>query len=189
MSTFLLTLLAVSIAELGDKTQLVAIYLSARFRRPFAILAGILVAATANLGLAVLFGGLLALWLGDWLNWLVAGLFIVLGAHMLRPGEDDDDADVPATPSARGAFLTTCLLFFLMEMGDKTQLATFGLAASLEQPGLVLAGGVAALTLVNAPAVWLGHRYASRMPQRLLHRLSGVLFVLIGIGVLVLSAW
>lgn len=179
MKSFLLALLVVGLAELGDKTQLVTLYLSARFKRPLAVLAGVFAASLLNLGLAVAVGAWLGHLLGDWLAWLVAALFIAMGVWLALHNDADDEA-LPSA-SRRGAFLTTFTLFFLMEMGDKTQLATLGLAAGLDHPAWILTGAVLAMVLVNAPAIWLGHRYASRLPRTLLNRISAMVFVLIGI--------
>ncbi|MCC5865973.1 MAG: TMEM165/GDT1 family protein [Wenzhouxiangella sp.] len=184
MDSFFIALLVVGLAELGDKTQLVTLYLSARFRRPLAILAGVFCASLLNLGLAVALGAWLGHLLGDWLEWLVALLFIGMGTWLLFAGKENDE-EVPPKAAGRNAFLTTFSLFFLMEMGDKTQLATLGLAAGLDRPALVLSGAVLAMVLVNSPAIWLGHRYASRLPRLLLNRISAGVFVLVGLVLMV----
>ena len=186
MESFLLSLSVIALAELGDKTQLIVIYLSARFRQPFAVLSGLLVGAMLNVGLAVAGGALLQRLLGpSLLEWLVAGGFIAVGLWILLRKEDDDDAAAETENSRHGAFLTTASMFFLMEMGDKTQLGTVTLAAGMPDPKLVFAGATLGLVAANVPALWLGHRYASRIPRRLLNRLSGGLFVLIGIGLVI----
>ncbi len=187
MDSFLIALLVVGIAELGDKTQLVTLYLAARFRRPWPIVAGVLVASILNLGLAVLVGAWLGRFLEGWIEVAVALLFIAMGIWLLWASASDDEEALPQV-SGRGAFMTTFLLFFLMEMGDKTQLATYGLAAGLERPALVLAGAVLAMVAANAPAVWLGHRYASRLPQALFKRISAVVFILVGLALLLMQA-
>jgi len=187
MESFFLSLSAITLAELGDKTQLIVIYLSARFRRPAAVLSGLVVGAALNAGLAVAGGALLQRLLGPAvLEWIVAAGFIAIGLWILLRAEDEDDDEAAAASSRHGAFLTTLALFFVMEMGDKTQLATVALAAGLPEPRLVFAGATLGLIAANLPALWLGHRYASRIPRRLLNRLSGALFVLIGI---VLAGW
>lgn len=182
MDAFFVTLLVVGLAELGDKSQLLTLYLSARFRRPFVILAGVFAASLVNLGLAVAAGAWLGHLLGDWLEWIVALLFIAMGSWLLLSSADDGE-ELPPKGAGRNAFRTTFSLFFLMEMGDKTQLATLGLAAGLDHPALVLSGAVLAIVMVNAPAIWLGHRYASRLPRTLLNRISAALFILIGLVV------
>ncbi|TVQ33211.1 MAG: TMEM165/GDT1 family protein [Wenzhouxiangella sp.] len=184
MDSFFIALLVVGLAELGDKTQLLTLYLSARYRSPLAILAGVFTASLLSLGLAVALGAWLGHLLGVWLEWIVAVLFIALGTWLLLAKTEDEDESLPST-GRRSAFIATFSLFFLLEMGDKTQLATLGLAAGLDHPALVLTGAVVAMVAVNAPAVWLGHRYASRLPRRLLNRISAGIFVLVGLFLMV----
>lgn len=174
----------VALAELGDKTQLLVLFLAARFGRPMPILAGIVVGATANVGLAVAGGTLLdRLMPAELLGWLVAIGFVAIGLWMLRENPDDEEEAPPI--SNRGAFLATVWLFFIMEMGDKTQLATVALAAGLPHPAWVLAGGALGLVAANLPALWLGHRFADRIPRRLLQRIGAAMFIAIGIGMLI----
>lgn len=194
MESFLLTFPAVALAELGDKTQLVVIFLAARFRKPWAVLAGLLVGAAANAGVAVAGGAVIdRLVPPGLLEWLVAAGFLAIGAWMLfghaRDDNRDDNRDATEPPPAtsHGAFLTTLWLFFVMEMGDKTQLATVALAAGLPQPLWVFAGAAMGLAAANMPALWLGHRFASRLPHALLHRLSAGLFIVIGIALMILQ--
>jgi len=186
MDSFVLTLAAVTLAELGDKTQLVVIYLAARYRKPRAILAGILVGATANAGLAVVGGAILYRLLPPGLlDWVVAAGFVVIGLWILL-GDSHEEKEVPSTSlSSHGAFFTTLWLFFIMEMGDKTQLATVALAAGLPQPLWVFVGAALGLAAANVPALWLGHRFASKLPHALLHRLSAGLFIVIGIALMI----
>jgi len=184
VDSFFIALLVVGLAELGDKTQLLTLYLSARYRSPLAILAGVFTASLLSLGLAVALGAWLGHLLGVWLEWIVAVLFIALGTWLLLAKTEDEDESLPST-GRRSAFIATFSLFFLLEMGDKTQLATLGLAAGLDHPALVLTGAVVAMVAVNAPAVWLGHRYASRLPRRLLNRISAGIFVLVGLFLMV----
>ena len=184
MESFLLTFPAVALAELGDKTQLVVIFLAARFRKPWAVLAGLVVGAAANAGVAVAGGAVLdRLVPPGFLEWMVAAGFLAIGAWMLFAHEHDDVEPPPST--SHGAFLTTLWLFFIMEMGDKTQLATVALAAGLPQPAWVFVGAALGLAAANVPALWLGHRFASRLPHALLHRLSAGLFIVIGIGLMI----
>lgn len=184
MESFLLTLPIIALAELGDKTQLIVIYLAARFRKPRAVLAGLVVGAIAHAGLAVAGGTLLDhLIPAGFLEWLVAVLFLVIGIWILL-GHERDDAEPPAATS-HGAFATTLWLFFIMEMGDKTQLATVGLAAGLPSPPWVFAGAALGLAAANVPALWLGHRFASQLPHALLHRLSAILFIVIGLVLMI----
>ncbi len=183
MESLLLTLPAVVLAELGDKTQLLIIYLAARLRAPRAILAGILCGAVINAGLAVAGGTLLdRLVPASLLAWTVALAFLLIAVWiMLAPDDDDAEHKVPARRKASSAFIATLWLFVVMEMGDKTQLATVALSAGLPDPGWVFAGAAAGLVLANLPALWLGHRFASRLPKTLLRRASAALFAAIGI--------
>ena len=198
MESFLLTFPAVALAELGDKTQLVVIFLAARFRKPWAVLAGLLVGAAANAGVAVAGGAALdRLVPPGFLEWLVAGSFLAIGGWILfghacddnRNNNRDDNGDDAEAPqaSSHGAFLTTLWLFFIMEMGDKTQLATVALAAGLPQAQWVFAGAALGLAAANVPALWLGHRFASRLPHALLHRLSAGVFIAIGLALVTLQ--
>jgi len=183
LESFLLTFPAVALAELGDKTQLVVIFLAARFRKPWAVLAGLLIGAAANAGVAVVGGAALErLVPPGFLEWMVAAGFLAIGAWMLF-GHEHDAEPPPAT--SHGAFLTTLWLFFIMEMGDKTQLATVALAAGLPSPQWVFAGAALGLAAANVPALWLGHRFASKLPHALLHRLSAGLFIVIGIALMI----
>lgn len=112
-----------------------------------------------------------------------------MGAWLLLSG-DEEEEELPPKAAGRNAFFTSFSLLFLMEMGDKTQLATLGLAAGLDHPASVLAGAVLAMVLVNAPAIWLGHRYASRLPRCMLNRISASVFSLVGLGLLIrLIGW
>ncbi|MDT8451016.1 MAG: TMEM165/GDT1 family protein [Wenzhouxiangellaceae bacterium] len=180
MESFLLTFPAIALAELGDKTQLVVIYLAARFRKPWAVLAGLLAGSAANAGLAVAGGALLDRLLpAGLLDWIVAIGFLLIGIWILF-GREEDDESAPSK-STHGAFLTTLWLFFIMEMGDKTQLATVALSAGLPNAAGVFAGAALGLAAANLPALWLGHRFASRLPHALLQRVSGGLFVVVGL--------
>lgn len=185
MESFFLTFPAVALAELGDKTQLVVLFLAARFKKPRAVLAGLLVGAAANAAVAVVGGALLDRLLpAGLLEWLVALLFLFIGGWILF-GHEHTDETPPV--SSHGAFLTTLWLFFIMEMGDKTQLATVALAAGLPSATWVFAGAALGLAAANVPALWLGHRFASRLPHALLHRLSAGLFIVIGLALMILQ--
>src|SRR6056297_1300895 len=184
MESFLLTLPAVALAELGDKTQLVVLYLAARFRKPWAVLAGLLVGAVANTGLAVAGGTVLDRLVPEGLlEILVATGFVLIGIWMLVAHDQSEEEPPPVT--SHGAFLTTLWLFVVMEMGDKTQLATVALAAGLPHAQWVFVGAALGLAAANVPALWLGHRFASKLPHALLHRLSAGLFIVIGIGLMI----
>ena len=179
MQTFLVSTLAVAIAEIGDKTQLLALLLAARFRKPVPIVAGILVATILNHALAGWLGTLVAQWLTpDVLRWVVAVSFFAIGLWTLKPDEIDDDQALPA----RNAFIATTIAFFLAEIGDKTQVATVVLAAKYAPLWEVVVGTTAGMLLANVPVVLLGSRFSQRLPLRAARTGAAVLF-------LALAAW
>jgi len=168
----------VALGEMGDKTQLLAMVLAARFRKPWPIVAGILVATLANHALAGLVGEGVARALGpDWLRWVVGLGFLAMAVWMLVP---DKAGEVQAGPGRLGVFGTTLVAFFIAEMGDKTQIATVALAARFSDLLAVVAGTTLGMMLANVPAVFLGERIASRVSMRLVHGLSAALFALLG---------
>ena len=183
MEAFLISTGIVALAEMGDKTQLLSLVLAARFRKPWPIAWGILVATLANHALA---GGL-----GAWvtglmgptvLRWVLGVSFLAMAAWMLVPDKlDDDDADV--TPKF-GVFGTTVIAFFLAEMGDKTQVATVMLAAEYQSWLWVVAGTTLGMMLANAPVVWFGERITRLVPLTWVHRISAAVFVVLGLLVL-----
>ena len=185
--SFLITFPAVALAELGDKTQLLVLMLAARFRRPGAVLLGVILGSGINAGLAVAGGSLLDRAVPEyWLNLLVALAFVGIGLWMILKSGADDEDETPPT-AAGNAFLATLWLFVVMELGDKTQLATLGLATGLDNLAGVFAGGALGLLAANLPALWLGHRFAESLPRALLHRIGGALFVVIGVALLVIG--
>jgi Ca2+/H+ antiporter, TMEM165/GDT1 family len=187
MEIFFVALITVAIAEIGDKTQFVTLTLSARFRRPWPVFWGVLGASIANHGLAAVAGVWVSRLLPDTLiAWIVGVGFLAMAAWTLR---GDHEGEHPPQVSVRGAFLTTFVLFFLMEMGDKTQVATAALAANFETVLWVVAGSTLGMVAANAPAIWIGHRYATRIPARLMQRLSAGIFAFIGIWVLAVAIW
>ncbi|MBS0002968.1 MAG: TMEM165/GDT1 family protein [Thioalkalivibrio sp.] len=187
MEIFLLALFTVAIAEIGDKTQFVTLTLSARFRRPWPVFWGVLAASVANHGLAAVAGVWVSRLLPDTvIAWIVGLGFLAMAAWTLRA---DHEGEHPPAVSVRGAFFTTFVLFFLMEMGDKTQVATAALAANFETVVWVVAGSTLGMVVANAPAIWIGHRYATRIPARLMQRLSAGIFAFIGVWVLAVAFW
>jgi putative Ca2+/H+ antiporter (TMEM165/GDT1 family) len=182
MEAFLTSCGIVALAEIGDKTQLLAILLSARFRRPGPIIMGIFVATIANHALAALVGleasHLLA---GPWFMRFVGLSFVAIGLWTLKP-DHLDASDGPA--ARRGAFLSTLGCFFVAEMGDKTQLATVALAARFHSASIVAAGTTVGMMIANVPAVLLGGVLLSRVPLRLVHLLAAAAFIVIGCVVL-----
>ncbi len=172
----------VALAEIGDKTQLLALVLAARFRRPWPIVAGILVATIANHAVAGLAGAWFAHLLeGPWLRWIIAGSFVAVGIWALFPDRFEDD-DKPAM-ERYGAFLTTTIAFFFVEIGDKTQIATVALAGRFAADvAAVVAGTTIGMILANAPAVWLGDKLAHRLPLKLIRICAAGVFVVLGIA-------
>jgi putative Ca2+/H+ antiporter (TMEM165/GDT1 family) len=169
----------VALAEIGDKTQLLAILLATRFKKPVPIILGILVATLANHFLAALVGSeAAALLQGNWFRYLIAASFIAMGLWTLIPDKIDDLEDKPAR---FGAFVTTAIAFFLVEMGDKTQLATVALGAKFHNVWAVTAGTTLGMMLANVPAVFLGNALLRRVPLRLVHGIAAVLFIAAGI--------
>jgi putative Ca2+/H+ antiporter (TMEM165/GDT1 family) len=174
----------VALAEMGDKTQLLSLILAARYRRPWPIVAGILAATLLNHGLAGWAGTWVARVVPDgWLHWILGLSFIAMAAWLLVP-DQFDEADAPVR--SRGAvFLTTLWLFFIAEIGDKTQVATVGLAMRYDSLAAVVTGTTLGMMLANVPAVFLGERFARRMPAELLRRIAAGVFAVIGAVTLV----
>jgi putative Ca2+/H+ antiporter (TMEM165/GDT1 family) len=184
MEAFLTSTVIVAVAEMGDKTQLLSFLLAARFRKPWPILAGILLATLANHFLAGAVGAWIATWIpGEILKWVVAVSFFAFGLWALKPDELGED---PAMPAA-GVFLATLVAFFRVEMGDKTQLATIALAARYDSLVAVVLGTTFGMMLANAPAVWIGEKLAHRVNMKLMRWTAAALFWVL--GVLALLAW
>jgi Ca2+/H+ antiporter, TMEM165/GDT1 family len=182
MDAFLTSTALVALAEIGDKTQLLALVLAARFRRPIPIVLGILVATLANHALAALVGASAAAWLeGAWFQIAVAIGFIAMGLWTLIPDKFDDD-DAPR--SHRGAFLTTLVSFFLVEIGDKTQIATIALGARYGDVVSVTAGTTLGMLLANAPVVLAGDALIKRVPLNAVRIAAALLFVAMGVWML-----
>jgi putative Ca2+/H+ antiporter (TMEM165/GDT1 family) len=185
MEALLVSTGLVALAEIGDKTQLLAIVLAARFQRPWPILAGILVATIANHFLASLVGAFAGDVLnGPWMRWVLGLAFLAFAAWTLIPDQFEEDKDAPKT-SDRGVFLTTAVAFFFVEMGDKTQVATVALAARFHTVAWVAAGTTIGMMLANAPAVLIGRAAAERLPLTLIRYIAATAFAAIGLWVLV----
>ena len=183
MEAFLVSTGIVALAEMGDKTQLLALILAVRFRKPWPIVLGILVATLANHGLAGAVGAWVTTVLGpEVLRWVLGGSFIAMAVWMLIPDKMDDD-DTGNAPKF-GVFGTTVIAFFLAEMGDKTQIATVMLAAQYHAYFWVVAGTTLGMMLANAPVVWLGERMTRLVPLRIVHMVSALVFF--GLGVFAL---
>ena len=174
----------VALAEIGDKTQLLALLLAARFRKPWPIIVGMLVATLLNHALAGWLGALVAHWLTPQvLRWIVAGSFFAIALWTLKPDKLDTDAPLPA----HGAFAATVVAFFLAEIGDKTQVATVLLAAKYSPLWQVVAGTTFGMLLANIPVVVLGSRFADRLPLRAARVTAALLFLVLGLWVLLHS--
>jgi putative Ca2+/H+ antiporter (TMEM165/GDT1 family) len=173
----------VALAEIGDKTQLLAILLATRFKKPLPIIAGIFVATIANHFLAALLGSSVASILDSiWFRYLIAISFIAMALWTLIPDKIDDLKD---GPQRFGAFVTTVIAFFLVEMGDKTQIATIALGARFHDVGAVAAGTTIGMMIANVPAVFLGHELLKRVPLKAVRIVAALLFAMIGIWLLI----
>jgi putative Ca2+/H+ antiporter (TMEM165/GDT1 family) len=183
MEAFLVSTGIVALAEMGDKTQLLSLLLAARFRKPWPIVLGILVATLANHALAGAAGAWVTTFMGPQvLRWVLGGSFIAMALWMLVPDKLDDDGDTRAPRF--GVFGTTVIAFFLAEMGDKTQVATVMLAARYHAWFSVVAGTTLGMMLANAPVVWFGDRVTRRVPIRVVHRVSAAIFAALGVAAL-----
>ncbi|MEQ8952615.1 MAG: TMEM165/GDT1 family protein [Gammaproteobacteria bacterium] len=179
MEAFLTSTLTVALAEIGDKTQFLSLFLAARFRNKWAIIFGILVATLLNHAVSA--------WLGDWIGqylesrigqWLIGGSFIALGLWLLQPDEDES-AD---SPLARyGAFIASTVLFFLAEIGDKTQVATVLLGAQFDSVLLVTLGTTLGMLAANVPVVFAGEYLMAKIPLKTTRIIAATAFVLVGI--------
>jgi Ca2+/H+ antiporter, TMEM165/GDT1 family len=177
MEAFLVSLSVVALAEMGDKTQLLSLALAAKLRRKTPIILGILVATLAN--------HFLAAWIGMWLatlvspttlRWSIAASFMVFGFWTLKPDTLEEDEN----PRGTGVFVTTLVAFFLVEMGDKTQLATAALAARYESLVAVVMGTTFGMMIADVPAVWMGDALAHRVNMKWMRRVAAALFILLG---------
>jgi putative Ca2+/H+ antiporter (TMEM165/GDT1 family) len=185
MEPFLLSTVAVVLAEIGDKTQLLALMLAARYRRPWPIVAGILCATLANHLLAAALGGVVRTLLpADVLKWVVALSFFAVAVWTMIPDRLDESAQ-PVAKTHLGVFCVTLVAFFLAEMGDKTQIATAVLGARYSALGSVVAGTTLGMLIADVPVVFAGHLVGTRIPFKLVHGAAAVLFAALGIGILV----
>lgn len=182
MEALFTSTLAVALAEIGDKTQLLSLLLTLRFRNKAAICAGILLATLLNHAASAWLGQWLGQYLqADWGRWLLGGSFIALGLWLLVP---DKDEEAPGRFDRYGAFVVSLILFFLAEIGDKTQVATVALAAQFQSVLWVTLGTTLGMLAANVPVVYWGERLMQRLPLTLAHRLAAALFVAVGLWVL-----
>jgi putative Ca2+/H+ antiporter (TMEM165/GDT1 family) len=172
----------VALAEMGDKTQLLSLMLAARYpKQALAIIAGILIATIANHACAALLGHwLMTLVSPDVMRWILGLSFLGIGLWLLVPDHIDDAADSKVMDRALQVFVLTVALFFLAEMGDKTQIATIALGAKYEDVVAVTIGTTLGMMLANAPAVWLGQKFTKRMPIKWVHGVAALTFIAIG---------
>ena len=180
MEAFLISTSIVALAEMGDKTQLLALVLAARFRKPWPIVWGIFVATVFNHALAGAAGAWITTLIGpQMLRWVLGVSFIAMAVWMLIPDklEDGDTGEGPRW----GVFGTTVVAFFLAEMGDKTQIATVALAARYTELVQVVCGTTLGMMLANVPAVLIGEKAATRLPMRLVHGISAAIFAVLGV--------
>ncbi len=182
MEAFLVSTAIVALAEIGDKTQLLAFILAARFRTPWPIILGILVATFANHALAAALGSwITSLLAPETLRWLLGLGFIAIAIWVLIPDKLDD---TKATLTRYGVFGTTLVTFFLAEIGDKTQIATIALAAQYQTLIAVVIGTTFGMMIANVPAVLLGERIANRIPVRTVHMIAAAIFFVLGVATL-----
>jgi len=181
MEAFLVSTGVVALAEIGDKTQLLALLLAARFRKPVPIILGILVATLANHAAAGWLGGWIAALMGpQLLRWVIGGSFLAMAVWMLIPDKLDDEHS-PGGRQRFGVFGTTVLAFFLAEMGDKTQIATVALAARYPDLLAVVLGTTLGMMIANVPAVLLGDQISKRMSMNLVHGVAAAIFAVLGV--------
>lgn len=188
MEAFLVSAGVVALAEIGDKTQLLSLVLAARYRAPWAISAGIFVATLLNHALAALVGETVFVWIGpDWMRWIVGLSFIAMAVWTLIPDKLDDDEENAAEKTLRryGVFAMTAVIFFLLEMGDKTQVATAILAARFNDLPPVVMGTTLGMLIANVPLVFFGNALLRHVRIELVHRVTAVLFLLLGTAMLV----
>ena len=183
MEAFLISTGVVALAEIGDKTQLLAFVLAAKFRKPWPIIAGIFVATLANHALAGALGAWITSVVGpQTMRWVLGVSFIAMAVWTLIP--DKLDAEGESAGMRYGVFVTTVIAFFLAEMGDKTQVATVALAAQFNALFAVVAGTTLGMMIANVPAVLLGNKIANRVPVRLVHGIAALIFLALGVATL-----
>ena len=183
MDALFVSTLAVAVAEIGDKTQLLALVLAARYRKPWPIIAGILVATVLNHALAAWFGSLVSGWISpEVLRWGVVLSFVAVAAWALVPDKLDEDE---VKPPRFGAFVATLIAFFIVEIGDKTQVATVVLAAQYSPLWQVIAGTTLGMAIANVPVVVLGSRFAAKLPLKAARYAAAAIFAALAVWVAV----
>ncbi len=186
MEAFLVSITSIAVAEMGDRTQLLSLVLAARYRRPWPILAGILLATLANHTAAGLIGALFGKFLRPGVLDIVVGVSMLLMALWTLKPDKLVDASTPTSGS--GVLVATFIAFFIAEIGDKTQIATVALAAAYANLAAVIAGTTCAMLLANGPVVFLGKAFADRLPLKAIHVGAAALFAVLGVLFLVRGA-
>jgi len=181
LEAFLVSTGIVALGEMGDKTQLLALLLAARFKKPVPIIAGILIATLVNHALAGAVGGWIATQMGpQLLRWVIGGSFLAMAVWMLIPDKLDDE-DTEGQTRHLGVLATTVLAFFMAEMGDKTQIATVALAARYPDLVAVVSGTTLGMMLANVPAVLLGDQISRKLSMTLVHGVAAAIFAVLGV--------
>ena len=180
LQSFLVSTSVVALAEIGDKTQLLSLVLSARYRNPLPIVLGVLVATLANHAGAGGIGTVLAEWLNpSVMNWAIVASFGLMAGWIWVP-DTLDEGEIALPKKAMGVFGTTVFAFFLAEMGDKTQVVTIALAAQYRDFFGVVSGTTLGMMLANVPVIYVGSRFANRLHPKAVHALASVIFVVLG---------
>jgi putative Ca2+/H+ antiporter (TMEM165/GDT1 family) len=176
----------VALAEMGDKTQLLSLMLAARYpKQALAIIAGIFIATIANHACAAFLGHWISTLVSpEMMRWILGASFLGIGLWLLVPDHIDDAAESKVADRAFQVFILTVVLFFLAEMGDKTQIATIALGARYDDVLSVTVGTTLGMMLANAPAVWIGQKFTQRMPIKWVHAVAAVTFIAIGVATL-----
>ena len=183
LESLIISIGVVALAEIGDKTQLLAFVLAARFKKPLPIIGGILCATLVNHGLA----GALGAWImsmvsPDTMRWVLGLSFLAMAVWTMIPDKIEDEETQVA--QHLGVFGATLVAFFLVEMGDKTQIATVALAAHYGAPVLVVIGTTLGMLVADVPAVFVGNRFAAKIPMKLVHSIAAAVFALMGLATL-----
>ena len=189
LSALTLSAGVVALAEMGDKTQLLSLMLAARYpKQALAIIAGIFIATIANHACAALLGHwLMTLVTPEVMRWILGLSFVGIGLWLLVPDHIDDAAHSKVTDRAFQVLMLTIVLFFLAEMGDKTQIATIALGARFSDVVSVTIGTTLGMMLANAPAVWIGQKFTQHIPIKWVHLVAAISFLIIGVATLVWS--
>jgi len=187
LSALVISTGVVALAEMGDKTQLLSLMLAARYpKQALAIIGGIFIATIANHACAALLGHWLTTFISpNLLKWILGLSFLGIGLWLLVPDHIDDAAGSKVADRAFQVFMLTVGLFFLAEMGDKTQIATIALGAKYSDVFSVTVSTTLGMMLANAPAVWIGQKFTNRMPIQWVHAVAAVTFIAIGIATLI----